>query len=252
MRLQIEQTEHALSVLLGRNPGSIRRGGTINALAMPALPADLPSDLLVNRPDIRQAEELLIAANANIGAARALYFPTITLTGASGYASGDLSKLFRGSSRTWSFAGSITGPLFNGGAIASGVKQAQAAQKAALFTYESTIINAFADAENALAAQRHLAEQAKIQESLVRDNSEYVRLAHLQYDGGYVPYSTVLQAEQQLFPSEINYAQTRTNLLSALVDIYKAMGGGWQSAGDGPDREIAPLDTAKNTKTIMP
>nr|WP_321464890.1 efflux transporter outer membrane subunit [uncultured Desulfobulbus sp.] len=252
LRLQIEQTEHALSVLLGRNPGSIRRGGTINALAMPALPADLPSDLLVNRPDIRQAEELLIAANANIGAARALYFPTITLTGASGYASGDLSKLFRGSSRTWSFAGSITGPLFNGGAIASGVKQAQAAQKAALFTYESTIINAFADAENALAAQRHLAEQAKIQESLVRDNSEYVRLAHLQYDGGYVPYSTVLQAEQQLFPSEINYAQTRTNLLSALVDIYKAMGGGWQSAGDGPDREIAPLDTAKNTKTIMP
>lgn len=230
LRLQIEQAENTLSVLLGRNPGPIQRGATIDQLALPAVPAGLPSDLLVNRPDIRQAEELLIAANANIGAARALYFPTISLTGASGYASGDLSNLFRGSSRTWSFAGSITGPLFNGGAIASGVKQAEAAQKAALFTYESTIKNAFADTENALVAQRRLSEQAKIQQSLVRDNSDYVRLAQLQYEGGYVPYSTVLQAEQQLFPSELNYAQTRTNLLTSLVTIYKAMGGGWQSA----------------------
>lgn len=230
LHLQIEQTENALSILLGRNPGTIRRNGTINQLALPAVPAGLPSDLLVNRPDIRQAEELLIAANANIGAARALYFPTISLTGASGFASGDLSKLFRGSSRTWSFAGSLTGPIFSGGALTSGVKQAEAAQKAALLTYESTIQNSFADTENALVAQRRLAEQVNIQESLVKDNTEYVHLAHLQYEGGYVPYSTVLQAEQQLFPSELNCTQTRTTLLTSLVNIYKAMGGGWQSA----------------------
>lgn len=244
LHLQIEQTENGLSILLGRNPGPIRRSGSLSQLRFPAVPAGLPSDLLINRPDIRQAEELLIAANANIGAARALYFPTISLTGASGFASGDLAKLFRGSSRAWSFAGSLTGPIFSGGAIASGVKQAEAAQKAALLTYESTIQNSFADTENALVAQRRLTEQINIQESLVRDNTEYVRLAHLQYDGGYVPYSTVLQAEQQLFPSELNCAQTRTTLLTSLINIYKAMGGGWQPA--------ALLETSSSTGSTIP
>lgn len=244
LHLQIEQTENGLSILLGRNPGPVRRSGPLSQLRSPAVPAGLPSDLLINRPDIRQSEELLIAANANIGSARALYFPTISLTGASGFASGDLSRLFRGSSRTWSFAGALTGPIFSGGAISSGVKQAEAAQKVALLSYESTIQNSFADTENALVAQRRLAEQLKIQESLVRDNTEYVRLAHLQYDGGYVPYSTVLQAEQQLFPSELNCAQTRTTLMTSLINIYKAMGGGWQPA--------ALLDTASNTGRTIP
>jgi multidrug efflux system outer membrane protein len=192
------------------------------------VPAGLPSDLLANRPDIRQAEERLIAANANIGAARALYFPTISLTSAYGFVSSDLSTLFRGSSRVWSYAGSLTGPLFTGGAVRSGVKQAEAARRAALLAYEQTIQNAFADAENALVAQRRLAEQVRIQERLVGANSEYVHLAHLQYDGGYAPYSTVLQAEQLLFPSELNHAQTRAALLASLVNIYKVMGGGWQ------------------------
>ena len=224
---QVAQTENALSILLGRNPGPVRRGKTIYQLVLPPIPAGLPSDLLTNRPDIRQTEQNLIAANAQIGAARALYFPTISLTGAFGYASSDLSDLFTGPARTWTYGGSITGPIFTGGAIYGQVKQAEAAQKATLHTYELTIQSAFADAENTLVSRRKLADQVQAQERLVKANSEYVRLARLQYDGGYAPYSTVLQAEQQLFPSELNYAQYRAALFVSLVNIYKAMGGGW-------------------------
>jgi multidrug efflux system outer membrane protein len=225
---QIAQTENALSILLGRNPGPVRRGKTINQLELPAVPAGLPSEVLTNRPDIRQAEQNLIAANAQIGAARALYFPTISLTGAFGLASADLSSLFTGSARVWNYAGSFAGPIFTGGAISSQVKQAEAARKAALYGYELTIQSAFADTESTLVASSKLIEQVRAQERLVRANSEYVRLARLQYDGGYSPYSTVLQAEQQLFPSELNYVQSRAALFISLVNIYKAMGGGWR------------------------
>ena len=230
---QIAQTENALSILLGRNPGPVRRGKTLQQLGLPPVPAGLPSEVLANRPDIRQAEQNLIAANAQIGAARALYFPTISLTGAFGFASSDLSDLFTGSARVWNYAGSITGPIFTGGAISSQVKQAEAARKGALYDYELTIQSAFADAESTLVARSKLVEQVQAQERLVSANSEYVRLARLQYDGGYSPYSTVLQAEQQLFPSELNLAQSRAALFISLVNIYKAMGGGWQVASGG-------------------
>ena len=230
LQSQIAQTENALSILLGRNPGPISRGKGIRELQSPPVPAGLPSDLLANRPDIRQAEQRLIAANANIGAARALYFPTISLTGAYGFTSTELSDLFKGTSRIWNYAGSVTGPIFTGGAVSSGVRQAEAAHKAALLSYESAIRNAFADVENALVAQAKLLEQMDSEERLVAANSEYVRLAHLQFEGGYAPYSTVLQAQQQLFPSELNAVQTRAALLGSVVNIYKAMGGGWQAA----------------------
>lgn len=229
---QIAQTENALSILLGRNPGHISRGKQINDLVPAAVPSGLPSDILVNRPDVRQAEQQLIAANAQIGAARALYFPAISLTGAFGFASSDLSNLFKGPARVWSYAGSFTGPIFQGGAISAQVKQAEAGKKAAVLSYESSIQSAFSDVENALVARMKLVEQIKAQDRLVRASSEYVRLAQLQYNGGYAPYSTVLQAEQQLFPAELNYAQSRASLLISLVNIYKAMGGGWQAASE--------------------
>jgi multidrug efflux system outer membrane protein len=225
---QIAQTENSLSILLGRNPGPIPRGKTIHKLALPTVPAGLPSDVLANRPDIRQAEQDLIAANAQIGAARALHFPTISLTGAFGYTSTDLDRLFQGPAHIWSYAGSIAGPIFTGGAIYGQVKQAEAGREAALNGYQLTIQSAFADVENVLVARKKIVEQVQAQERLVRANSEYVRLARLQYDGGYSPYSTVLQAEQQLFPSELNYAQYRSMLFISLVNIYKAMGGGWR------------------------
>jgi outer membrane protein, multidrug efflux system len=236
---QIAQTENALSILLGRNPGPIRRDQKIQQLALPPVPAGLPSEVLTRRPDVRQAEQNLIAANAQIGAARALYFPTISLTGAYGYSSSDLSNLFAGPSRLWSYAGSISGPIFTGGAIAGQVQQAEAARKATLFNYELTIQSAFADAENTLVARSKLMDQLQAQERLVRANREYVRLARLQYEGGYSPYSTVLQAEQQLFPSELNEAKYRGDLFNSLVNIYKALGGGWETAVQGT-RDLRP------------
>ncbi len=227
---QIAQTENSLSILLGRNPGSIPRGRTIRELALPPVPAALPSEVLTRRPDVRQAEQNLIGANAQIGAARALYFPTISLTGSFGYSSADLSNLFNGPARLWSYAGSLTGPIFAGGGIAGQVQQAEAGRKAALFSYELTIQNAFADAENTLVARSKLVEQLQAQERLVRANREYARLARLQFEGGYAPYSTVLQAEQQLFPAELNEAKYRGDLCNSLVNIYKALGGGWELA----------------------
>ncbi|MDX9820160.1 MAG: efflux transporter outer membrane subunit [Desulfococcus multivorans] len=232
IELQIVQTENALSILLGRNPGPVPRGRTLDKIAMPEIPAGLPSDVLAGRPDIRQAEQTLIALNARIGAAKALYFPSISLTGDFGYASADLSDLFEGRSRLWSYSGSLTGPIFTGGAIYGQVKQAETARNAALINYELSIQNAFADVENALVARRKLAEKTAAEARLVKAGKEYARLAQLQYDGGYAPYSTVLQAQQQLFPAELTYAQTRASLFSAMVDIYKAMGGGWVRAAD--------------------
>lgn len=229
---RIGQTENALAILLGRNPGPIARGRSISDLAFPGIPAGLPSQLLERRPDLVQAEQNLIAANARIGAIRSLYFPAISLTGSLGTQSDDLSRLFKGPARAWNYAGSITGPLFTAGSISGQVEQAEAGQKAALLTYEAAIQSAFADVENALVARSKLVEQLAAQERLVRAASEYERLARLQYDGGYVPYSTVLQAQQQLFPAELNQAQYRSSLFSAYVDLYKAMGGGWVTAAE--------------------
>jgi outer membrane protein, multidrug efflux system len=227
LRTGIAQTENALSVLLGRNPGSITRGKSIQALAMPAVPAGIPSEVLARRPDLAQAEQQLVAANAQIGAARALYFPTISLTGALGTSSSDLRDLFSGPSRLWSYGGSLTGPIFRGGAIRGQVRQTEAARKAALLAYEAAIQNAFADVDNALVSHQQIVLQLAAQERLVKALSEYERLANLQYEGGYTPYSTVLQAQQELFPQQLSLAQNRYAVYNALVTLYKVMGGGW-------------------------
>ncbi len=234
--VQIARTENALSVLRGRNPGPVARGTALATLAFPSVPAGLPSEILANRPDVRQAELTLVAANAQIGAARALYFPSISLTAAFGWASADLSNLFKGPAQTWSYAGSLVGPIFTAGAVSGQVRQAEAARQAALFGYQASIQSAFADVENALVTHRMLLEQVAAQERLVKAGTEYERLARLQYDGGYAPYATVLQAQQQLFPAELNYAQYRAALFSSLVDIYKALGGGWVAAADVASR----------------
>ncbi len=174
---QIVQMEHALSVLLGRNPGPIMRGRSIHDLALPVVPEGLPSQILERRPDILQAEQDLIAANAQIGAARALYFPTISLTGGYGHASADLSDLFKGPARLWSYSGSITGPIFTAGAVSGQVKQAEAGREAALENYRLALENAFADVENALSSHAKIAEHLKAQKRLVAAVSEYTRLA---------------------------------------------------------------------------
>ena len=227
IRQQIVEREAVLSLLLGRNPGPIPRGKSLTELQLPAVPAGLPSELLTRRPDILQAEQQLIAANALIGAAKAQYFPTISLTAATGSASSELNDLFQGSSHTWNYAGSVTGPIFTAGAISGQVTQAEAGQQAALQGYLQTVQNAFADVDTALSARDQVNQQVDAQGRLVAALQNYAKLAQALYDGGRVPYSTVLQAENDLYPAQLEYATDQSLKLIALVSIYKAMGGGW-------------------------
>ncbi len=228
----IAQQENALSILLGRNPGPINRGNTIDQLVLPAVPAGLPSDILANRPDIRQAEQNLIAANANIGVAKAQYYPTISLTGALGWASNDLSNLFTGPSRIWSWAVPVTAPIFTGGAIAGQVKSAEAIQQQALITYQQAIQTAFREVDDALVDQKRTKEQIASQIEEVGALRDYVRLAGLRYDNGYTSYLEVLDANSRLYSAELAQTQTQGSLFQALVNLYKAMGGGWVVEAD--------------------
>jgi multidrug efflux system outer membrane protein len=227
IKTNIAVLENALSILLGKNPGNIPRGKTIFELALPTIPAGVPSELLERRPDLLQSEQQLIAANAQIGAAKAQFFPTISLTGASGYSSTDLSNLFKGPARVWNYGGGFAGPIFTGGLVYGQFKQAKAAHKAALIGYEAAIQSAFADVDNALVSQQELNEQVVAQERLVVALRGYQQLSQHLFDGGREPYSTVLQAEEDLFPAELNWAAARASLCIAFVNIYKAMGGGW-------------------------
>ncbi len=231
LRNQIVLTEMSIGVLLGRNPGDIPRGKSLQDLTPMTVPAGVPSELLERRPDILQAEEQLVAATAQIGAAKALYFPAISLTGQYGTGSTQLHNLFETSTRMWHYTGDLTGPIFTGGSITAQVKQAKAQQQAALANYQRVIENAFADVDQSLSTREQLLAQVAAQELLVKALTEYSEFARLQFDAGYVPYSTVLQAEQELFPQELNLDQARGELLASLVSIYRAMGGAWVAGG---------------------
>lgn len=231
---QISFQENSLSVLLGRNPQSIPRGKTIDELTLPPIPQGLPSDLLTNRPDIRQAEQNLIAANARIGVARALYFPSISLTGMFGWSSLNLSQLFSGPAQQWTWAaGTITAPLFTGGSIVGQNITADAVQQEVLFSYEKTIQTAFKEVNDALIDQKKTREQLAVQQRQVEALKTYARVARLRFDNGYTSYIEVLDAERSLFNAQLEYAQTQGVLFSALVNLYKSMGGGWVIKGEG-------------------
>jgi multidrug efflux system outer membrane protein len=231
LRNQIVLTEMSIGLLLGRNPGSIPRGKSIHDLKLMTVPAGVPSELLERRPDILQAEQQLVAATAQIGAAKAQYFPSISLTGQWGSGSTQLHDLFNSTDKVWHYVGGLSGPIFAGGSITAQVKQARAQQQAALANYQRVIQNAFADVDESLSTREQLIAQVAAQELLVKALQDYSELAELQYNGGYAPYSTVLQAEQQLFPQELNLAEARGELLASLVTIYRSMGGAWV-AGD--------------------
>lgn len=227
VKAQIVQVESALNILLGRNPGPIERGSNLRTLKLPDVPEDIPSSLLHQRPDIMEAEENLIAQTALIGAAEALYFPSISLTGYYGNASSELHNLFTGPSRIWNYTAMVTGPIFTAGAIYGQVVQAKAQADAALIAYTEVIQNAFSEVETALYTHTMIAERLEAEVRLVAASGEYVRLANLQYKAGYVPYFVVIQAQQQFFPSELSWAATKADLFSSLVNIYESMGGGW-------------------------
>ncbi|CAG9250721.1 efflux transporter outer membrane subunit [Paraburkholderia unamae] len=227
---QIATQEDAISLLLGQNPGPIPRGKSITELTAPAIPAGLPSTLLERRPDILQAEQTLISANASIGAARALYFPQISLTGLFGAASTALSGLWTGPARVWSFAGAITQPIFQGGAIAGGVHQAEAVQQEALFSYEQTIQQAFADVENALVGVARTRDQLDSTTRQVGALTEYSSVARDLYEGGYTSYLEVLDAERSLFNAQLQQSSLQDQELAQIVNLYKALGYGWTPA----------------------
>lgn len=229
---QIGQQENAISILLGRNPGQIRRGNTLEHLALPAVPSGLPSELLERRPDIRQAEQQLIAANAQIGVAKAAFFPSISLSGLLGIASTDLSDLFQGSARTWQFAGSLTQPIFTAGKLAGNLQVTEAVQQQALLNYQQTIQKAFAEVDDALIAVAKLREQLQAQVVQVKALQRYLDLAQLRYRNGYSDYLVVVDADRNLYSAQVQYVQNQGSLFTALVNLYKALGGGWVAVAE--------------------
>jgi len=249
---RVRQQENYINLLLGRNPGQIARGKMIGAIALPAVPAGLPSDLLARRPDIRQAEQQLIAANARIGVAKAQYFPSISLTGLFGSASADLNDLFTGPAKAWSYAGMLAGPIFTAGKIKGSVKAAQAIQQEALFGYEQAIRNSFREFEDALIDQDRTRVQLDAQAKQVEVLATYARLARLRYENGYTSYIEVLDAERSLFNSQLSYAQTQDTMLRALVNLYKTSGGGWVVEADkiasSADQKSAPAAPPSSQK----
>ena len=229
LQRQVALSENALSLLLGSNPIEIPRGQALAEQWQPdALPAGLPSDLLLRRPDVRSAEQQLVAANANIGVARAAYFPAISLTGALGFQSDDLGDLFdAGLSKAWSFTPSITAPIFQAGRIRAGVRVAEAKRKGALASYEKAIQTAFREVDDALVSIARIREQLVADEAVVTAEQRRLELSTLRYEGGVASYSDVLDAQRYLFSAELTAVQTRNALLAATVQLYKALGGGW-------------------------
>jgi len=229
---QIAQQENALSVLLGRNPGPIARDRTLDKLVLPQVPADLPSSLLERRPDIRQSEQLMVAANARIGVAKAQFFPTISLTAILGTASSALGNLFKGASQTWSYGGTVTQPIFTGGNLISQLRVAESQQKTALLQYQKSIQTAFQEVNDSLIDQTKTREQLAAQARQVDSLRNYARLARLRYDNGFTSYLEVTDAETKLFNAELQYVQSQGQLFFALINVYKSMGGGWVVEAD--------------------
>jgi multidrug efflux system outer membrane protein len=226
---QIEQTENQISLLIGQNPGPITRGLALTDQQQPpSVPAGLPSALLERRPDIRSAEQTLVAANAVIGVAKAAYFPRISLTGLLGSSSSQLTSLFTGPAGVWQFVPQVTQPIFTGGRIRSNVEFATAQQQLSLVQYERAVQTAFREVSDGLVEYQKVREIRGKQELLVGTLQDRSRLSYLRYRGGVDTLLNALDADRDLFDAELGLAQTRRNELLALVQLYKALGGGWQ------------------------
>ena len=227
---QIEQTENRISLLLGENPNTVLRGRSLTDQQVPPeVPPGLPSALLERRPDIRAAEEDLIAANARIGVARAAYFPTLSLSGALGGASTQLSNLFSGPASLWNLTPQITQPIFTAGRLKSNVRLAQAEHERMLIHYEKTIQTAFAETSDALIAHQRFRESRVKQEALEKALEDRLRLAYLRYHGGVDTQLNALDADRDLFQAQLDLARLRLEEVLSVVELYKALGGGWQS-----------------------
>ena len=250
LETQLARQETALSVLLGRSPRAIigsapERGAAIEALTVPpAVPAGLPSDLLEHRPDLRQAEQQLIAANARIGQAKAAYFPSITLTGLLGGESTKLADLFSAPARIWQVSGSAAQTVFDAGRTGSRVKAAKAREQQALAQYQSAIQNAFRDTLDALVAQHKARETLDAEQARVNALESALNHARLRYENGVASQLDVLDAERGLLAAELNRVEAQRAQLAATADLFKALGGGWESDRQ-PEQQTAPAGSAR-------
>lgn len=236
-----QQQENRICFLTGQNPGPILRGDSLHTLTQPpAIPAGLPSDLLQQRPDILRAEALLAAANANIGVARAQFFPQITLTGQYGNESTALHNLFTNPAVTWTYGINLLQPIFTGGRLTAQLDQAEVLTLEALYTYLNTVLRAFVEVDDALIFHQNSLKLVEVQNKQVSVLTDYLHLATLQYDNGQTDYLNVLDAERRLFEAQLNYANALANSFISVVSLYKALGGGWIV-----DADCIALDTAQ-------
>lgn len=227
---RVAQTENGLRIFLGENPGPIPRSGSLEGEHMPPeIPAGLPSALLEQRPDIRAAEEHLVAANARIGEAKAEFFPQISLTGIFGSASVSLSDFFTGPSRMWSAGPTVTLPIFNAGRLSSNLAATEAREQQSLIQYRQAIQQAFREVDDALVFHQKAREIRLQRERQVQAAEQALALANLRYTNGVSSYLDVLDTERQLFSAEINLATITRDQLNAVVQVYKALGGGWEA-----------------------
>lgn len=226
---RIEQTENEISLLTGAYPGPVTRNRTLTQQELPSdIPAGLPSSLLERRPDISAAEQNLVAANATIGVARAAYFPEISLTGLFGFQSNQLSSLFTGPAKVWQFTPRVTQPVFTAGRIKSNVRLARTQQQIALVQYQRSIQTAFREVSDALVQYQKVRELGDDQEALVATLQDRSRLSYRRYQGGVDTLLSALDADRDLFDAELLLAQIKRDELVSVVQLYRALGGGWQ------------------------
>jgi multidrug efflux system outer membrane protein len=242
----VGQKENELSLLLGRNPGALARGRSIDVQPVPpAIPAGLPSELLDRRPDLLEAEQLLVSQNARIGEAKALLYPRFSLTGFFGWESTDFDDLFTAPARTWSISGNVLQAIFNSGENLARVEAAESRQRQALYGYERAILQAFREVEDALIGYRKTGDQQGSQRDRVGAEKRVLRLAELRYRGGVAAYLEVLDAQRSLFDSELDEVSAVTDHFLWLIRLYKALGGGWPHE---PEKKPAAAEPAPEGK----
>lgn len=237
--LAVAQQENLLSVLIGHPPQSIPSGIPLDQLRLPPrVPAGLPSEILQQRPDIIEAEQRLVAANANIGAAKAQFFPDISLTGIYGNESTALSKLFTGPALTWLYGISLLQPILTGGLLTGQLEAARAQKWEAYYHYQQTVLTAFQEVDDALISHQKSKERLSVEKNRVAALKDALHLATLQYNNGQVDYLNVLDAERHLFEAQLDEAQSQSDTFLSFINIYKALGGGWVIEADNQAAKI--------------
>ena len=244
----IAAQENLISILLGQNPGPIARGKTIDQLITPQVPSGLPSTLLSRRPDILQAEQNLVAANANVGATKALYFPNISITGLLGSVSTAFSELFTDPASAMFIGASVTGPIFTFGGIKGQVNSAEAQKMQAQLIYQQTILNAFRETNDALTGSIKKANEVAEQQKRVDALREFARLSRLRFENGVTSYLDVLVAENELFAAELTGVRLRADKNTQVINIYRAMGGGWVDLSNTKATEPGAAVAARSTE----